>query len=227
MFLLPAIFYALLLSATVIVLVLSWNKSIRNEFRENPSAWITVFAILFTTLGPLMGFWRYNKFGADCPFDPKHVFAIEIIVIVSAMCYWFSRFFKKEFPPFINGILRAGLIQGIILDFFVTIHFGTYMIRGLVFPLFGFELLAPPMALLFLLYELHCNIGAGKLRNVSLIAVGKNVALQCGVLFVMVFAEQAILLPVGFEWNSLVLAFTRSHGFIFSTMPDDFFQPFF
>lgn len=210
--------YPILLIVIIIALTRNWKKSIRNEFRKDDelSAWMILLAGLFTTIAPLIGFMRFDAFGPDIPFSKHHVVAIELLVIVSAACYWISKFFKKDVSPFVNLLLRAGLIQGIILDLFVTIHFAKYMGMGVIFPVFGFELLAPPMAMLFLIYELHCNFRITTENPGSENSIRNNLPLQLGVVLLLIVVEQMMLLPMGFQWNSLVLAFTESRGFIFS-----------
>lgn len=210
--------YPILLIVIIIALFRNWKKSMRNDFKNNDelSVGMTLLGGFFTTLAPLIGFIRFDAFGPDIPFSKHHVVAIELLVIVSAACYWISRFSKKKLSPFVNLLLRAGLIQGIILDLFVTIHFAEYMGMGVIFPLFGFELLAPPMAMLFLIYELHCNFRI-QTQNPGLeFSLHNTIPVQSGVVLVLVFVEQLMLLPMGFQWNSLLLAFTESRGFVFS-----------
>jgi hypothetical protein len=211
-------FYPVVLTFTIIVLVKSWRKSIRNEFRdeEKPSPWLTIFGALFTTVAPLIGFIRYNKFGSGTPFSDEHVLVIKILVVVSALCYWLSRFGKNDFSPFVNLLIRAGLLQGIILDIVVTIHFGGYMLLGLMFPVMGFELLAPPIAMTFILYELQCNLKSPQRKALPESSPGKSAMLQVGLLVLLIVVEQTVLLPIGSHWDSLVKVFTESQGFLFS-----------
>jgi hypothetical protein len=210
--------YLTILTVTVLAVVKSWKKSIRNEFKNNDelSDWVIIWGALFTTAAPLIGFMRFDAYGPEMPFSKQHVLVIELLVVVSAVCYWVSKFAKKKVSPFVNLLLRAGLIQGIILDVIVTIHFGHYMGMGLLFPMFGFELLAPPIAMMFLLYELTCNFRTPKQKAEPLFFIDKILPLHLGAVIVLVFVQQAALIPAGFHWNSLVLAFTESKGFIFS-----------
>jgi len=113
-----------------------------------------------------------------------------MIVIVTALCYWLSRIAKERFSPFVNLLIRAALIQGIILDLIVTIHFANYLIMGIIWPTMGFELLAPPLAMLFLIYELQCNFKSSRQKNNPMVSVGENVLLQFGLVIVLVVVEQ-------------------------------------
>lgn len=211
--------YPAIIIWTIVVLILNWVKSANNNYHENPkSVMLTIFGIIFTSLGPLLGFMRYDGFREiGIPFDPKHVFAIELLVFISGISYWLSRFCKYDFPPAVNYFLRAALLQGIILDLFVSIHFIPFYPYGIFFAPLGFELLAPPIAMTFLLYELRCNIGASKYNNSLHLPVQKKIAFQSLALGGLVLAQIIFLLPLGFEWNSLILSFTKSHGFIFSS----------
>jgi hypothetical protein len=211
--------YLTILTITVFVLIRSRKKSIGNAFSndDESSEWMILFGALFTSIAPLIGFLRFDAYGPDMPFSKQHVTIIELLVIVSAICYWISKLAKKKLHPLANLFLRAGLIQGIILDVIITIHFANYMGLGLMFPFFGFELLAPPMAMLFLLYELECNFKSPKQIPDPVNFTGKKFPLQLGAVMTLIFVQQALLLPMGSQWDSLVLAFTESRGFIFSS----------
>ncbi len=218
MFILVGPIYLSILVLTIITIIKNWKKSTQSEFRNDNelSEWIIILGGLFTTLAPLIGFIRYDAYGPDIPFSKNHVQVIELLVIVSAICYWVSKFYKKQLSPIVNILLRAGLIQGIILDFIVTIHFTNYLGCGLLVPFMGFELLAPPMAMLFLLYELHCNFRTPKLTAEPILSSQNYIPIQVGFVIALVIVEQLMLLPMGFHWNSIELAFTQSKGFVFS-----------
>ena len=206
--------YPAFLITTIVALIKHWIKPIKNDFSH---IWSIIFSTIFTTIGPLIGFLRYNLYGSEKPFSEEHVGAVEMIVIVTALCYWLSRIAKERFSPFVNLLIRAALIQGIILDLIVTIHFANYLIMGIIWPTMGFELLAPPLAMLFLIYELQCNFKSSRQKNNPMVSVGENVLLQFGLVIVLVVVEQAMLLPAGFHWDSLISAFTESKGFVFSS----------
>jgi hypothetical protein len=216
--LLLGLLYPIILLFTIGALIKNWRMSIRNGFRNDDelSGWIIFWGIVFTSLAPLIGFIRFDDFGSNIPFSKSHVGIIELLVIVSAVCYWVSKFFKRKLSPLVNFLLRAGLIQGIILDAIVTIHFTNYMPSGMLFPLFGFELLAPPIAMLFIIYELQCNSRVTQQNTALLFSTEKKFLLQAGIVIALIFVEQAMLLPAGSQWDSLVRAFTESRGFIFS-----------
>jgi hypothetical protein len=197
---------------------MNWKKSIRNEFRNDDelAGWMVTLGILFTSFAPLIGFMRFDAFGPEMPFSKQHVLIIELLVLVSAVCYWISKFYKKKLSPAVTILVRAGLIQGIILDAVVTIHFTNYFGAGIMFPMFGFELLAPPIAMLFLIYELQCNFKSTQQNASLLFSEDIKLLLHAGAVIALIVVEQAILLPAGSQWDSLVSAFTESKGFVFS-----------
>lgn len=209
--------YPALLLGTVLIILFSWRKSALSNYISDPkSAWFTILGILFTVISPLIGFARYDEFKPEIPFSPEHVPAVELMVAVSALSYWVSRFYKRELPYVLNLFVRAGMLQGILLCILLTIHFGPeYLINGLAWPTIGFELDAPPIAGLFILYEFVCNI-----RLSDSTAAKKDFAwwrgMQWGLPVVLFVVEQALLLPFGLQWNSWLLAFTHSHDFTFS-----------
>jgi hypothetical protein len=219
MYLLILPLYPVILLLTLVTLIRNWRKSIRNQFRNSDelSKWMIFFGALFTSVAPLIGFLRFDAYGSEIPFSKPHVMAVEWLVVVSAVCYWVSVFYKRKLSPFVNLLVRAGLIQGIILDAIITIHFANYLGLGVVFPLFGFELLAPPIAMLFLFYELRCNTKVSEQNGASEYAADKKLLLQAGLVIALIVVEQAMLLPAGAHWDSLISAFTESRGFVFSS----------
>lgn len=209
-------FYGLLLLGSIVVIVLSWVRSSRCDYRSDPpSAWLTVFGIIFTIIAPLIGFIRFDNYPPEIPFAKAHVASVEIMVIISALSYWLSRFYKREIPEWLNFFVRAGMMQGVTLCAFVAVHFGGYLVQGFLLPTFGFELDAPLIVIPLLLYELRCNYALDELNGYTA-QVQRNRALQPGLLVVLLIVEQASLLPFGYSWNSLALAFTQSNGFTFS-----------
>ena len=216
-YLLVICIYPILLITTVASVCLNWQDSIRSQFRSDPkSVWLTIFGVLFTVISPALGFWRYDDFRPAIPFSPSHVAAVELMVTISAVSYWISRFAKREIPALVNWIVRAGLLQGILLCLVITVHFGPdYLLKGIAWPTLGFELDAPPFAALLLLYELVCNIRAVEPRESSS-PISQWRFLLWGLLPVLFIVEQALLLPFGYSWNSFLLAFTHSRDFTFS-----------
>jgi hypothetical protein len=216
----PAFLYFGILLATCITLFRYWNKSKREQYTSDPTnPGFILAAIFFTILGPICGFARCNSmFSSESPFAPNFMLAVELLVVVSGFAYWVSLYYKRQLPTWLNGLLRAAILQGVILDLFVTIHFLNYMGLGLVFPYLGFELLVPPIAGLFLLYELFCNIRINKPQSVSGLDADplRKLGMLWGLLLVLLLVEQALLIPLGYPPDSLIRAFTESHGFIFS-----------
>jgi hypothetical protein len=203
--------YFFFLIYAVVSITRSWIRSAKEKYLADPSsAMLTIAGVIFTILAPLIGFCRYDDFGRDIPFSKPHVLIIEVMVVVSAVCYWVSRFYKREIPKALNHIVRAGLLQGIVLDCVVMIHFGPFLMSGLAFPEIGFELLAPVIAILLIAYELRCNFAITP-QSDSLTKIIPGILMVA-----LILVEQGLLLPFGLSWSSWWLAFTQSHGFVFS-----------
>lgn len=211
------IVYPAILIWTIVLIIRNWMKSSRAQFSEDPkSAMLVIFGILFTVIAPALGFWRYDQYTSlGIPFAPEHVLSLELPVIVSALSYWISRFYKRKlsFVPLL--LVRAGLIQGIAICFFTSIHFVNFYSYGLIWVPLGFELLAPPIAFLFLLYECIASFRMDG-KTAARASTPAWQLMQQGLPVILVVTEQALLLPFGYQWNSLLLTFTQSHGFIFS-----------
>jgi hypothetical protein len=209
--------YPAFLLWTIILITRNWMRSVKNEYRDDPkSPWLTILALLFTVVSPVLGFWRFDEFTSlGIPFSKHHVLAVEVIVAVSSLGYWMSRFYKRELPMVMNWVVRAAMLQGIVLCLVTTIHFGYHLPYGIVWPTLGFELEAPPVAALFLLYELTCNYKLVRQGPVAQPTPALR-SLQWGLPVVLMVMELAPLLPFGYEWNSFLLAFTHSRDFVFS-----------
>ena len=103
-----------------------------------------------------------------------------------------------------------------MLAIVITVHFGLYPLIGLLFPFFGFELIAPPFAALLLFYELKCNYGVA---TIHLNSPGDDLnkrGFPILVLPALLAFELGFMTLFGYEWNSLFLAFSESRGFLFS-----------
>lgn len=128
-------------------------------------------------------------------------------------------------------LLSAGMLQGILLCFAVTIHFGGYLPLGMVFPWMGFELLSPLVALFLLFRQLYFynkieteallpyreELGMVPL-TVALFRQPLIVRLFVYGIFVIAFValQMAACYALGLQPDSIVRAFTESRGFTFS-----------
>jgi hypothetical protein len=205
--------YPLVLLWTLYVILHSWKKSANEHYRSDPrSVMLTVFGLLFTVVGPLIGFSRYDHYRElGIPFSPQHVFAVEFVAITGALSYWASRFYKREMPWLLRYLVLGGMLQGLLLCFVTSIHFAGFYGYGIAWAPLGFELFSPPVAFLFLLYELVCLLRPEQERSAAVMTPAR-----WGLPLILVVAGQALLLPFGFSWNSLYLAFVQSENFIFS-----------
>lgn len=115
-----------------------------------------IFAeVVFTIIGPILGFCRFDQFGPDIPFAKPHVLSIIILVMSSSAAYWLSRVTANTNNPFLRILFSIGILQGILLCFMTSIHFIAFIPMGILFPMAGFELLSPVVALFLLTRQLY------------------------------------------------------------------------
>jgi hypothetical protein len=222
--------YLLFIIITSIITLKRMEEKCRNTF----SNVLMVFAeVMFTIIGPIVGFLRFDQYGSDIPFAKRHVLTIILLVSVSSLCFWLAKFTAKTAHPVIRIILSVGILQGIILCLFTTFHFLAFIPLGIIYPLFGFELLSPLIALILLIRELYFyNKTAYNLSELlpyreELGFVPFPYLLFQKTLFTRLIIYGALLIPFvtaqimlaygcGQDSDALVKAFTHSHGFIFS-----------
>ena len=206
------------------------ENSNQNSFNDS----LIIFSeIVFTIAGPIIGFMRYDKYGPDIPFAKHHVFSIILLVIAASSSFWLASFTSKNKNPILRIILSVGMLQGIVLCFVVTIHFIPYILSGIIFPLFGFELLSPVMALLLLirafyfynkdevdlneLIPYHEKIGLPLPYQLFNMSFSKRIIFYLLLLVPLIAAQVFVAYACGQDIDSLVKAFTHSRGFTFSS----------
>jgi len=205
---------------------------VKNKVKQNGSR--LVFAeLIFTIIGPIIGFLRYDEYGPDIPFSPKHVISIVVIVIVSSMSLWISRLFFNRCSQFQKYILSIGILQGMVLCIITSIHFIPRLGDGLVFPIFGFEMMSPVIAFFLLLKEFiritketveikEPITYHEKFMNQNLMQFTTRHILNHRALFYPILLMIFIIIQIyisqifGQKVDSIIRAFTESIGFIFS-----------
>ncbi|MCK6648765.1 MAG: hypothetical protein L6Q66_03830 [Bacteroidia bacterium] len=189
--------------------------------------------VVFTIVGPIIGFIRFDEFMPEIPFAKQHVLSIILLVIFSSLSYWISRLSSGSKSPFLKIFLSVGLLQGILLCTVVTIHFITFLPMGLIFPFAGFELLAPPMALVMLIKEFYflnketldlpellpyrAELGFIPLPyKIWQKPLSNRLLIYLFLLIIALLAQILFCLFIGQDVDSIIKAFTHSKGFLFS-----------
>ncbi|MGZ6519973.1 MAG: hypothetical protein ACXVED_20515 [Bacteroidia bacterium] len=217
--------------ATALATIVRGKKEYRNPF----STLAILFSeVVFTIVGPIIGFMRFDQFQPDIPFAKQHVLTIILFVITSSGAFWLARFTEKTFNPLIRIIVSVGLLQGIILCAFTTIHFLPFIPNGLMFPTIGFELLSPLVAFVLLFRAFYfynkLEFDLSELlpyrRELGFIPIPFKI-FQLPI-FQRCFVYAILLIPAvivqvmlaygcGQDIDALIKAFTHSYGFTFST----------
>jgi len=224
------VIYALYFLVTYIITLVHREERCRNSFSER----IMVFSeIVYTVIGPIIGFARFDEYGSSTPFEKQHVLSIIILVMVSSTCYWIARFTSRSEHPVLRIIVSIGLLQGIVLCFVSTIHFISFIPLGLVYPIIGFELLSPFFAMLLLLRKFYfynevqikfqdpvpnrSQLGVVPLAfKIYVAPFFYRILIYCCLLIPVIAAQVFIAYGCGQDIDAIIKAFTHSRGFIFS-----------
>src|SRR5687768_15527358 len=121
-------------------------NSIRSMLQRKPSSGsgsplILICEIIFLVIAPAIGFCRFDEYGHEMPFSKHHVLIIILMTIISSASFWIARLNPRNQNPVVRILISAGMLQGIILCFVSSIHFIPFIPLGLIYPVFGFELL--------------------------------------------------------------------------------------
>lgn len=194
---------------------------------------MTFSEIIYTVVGPIIGFSRFDEYGPEIPFAKEHILIIIFLVIVSSVSFWIARFTHKSENPFLRILISVGLLQGIALCIVTTIHFLEFIPLGIIYPFMGFELLSPFFALLILSREFYLfnkkefNHDDALPYRQELGFVPIPFKIIQAPFFNRLIIYSALLIPViliqmvltygfGQDIDAIVKAFTHSVGFVFS-----------
>jgi len=178
---------------------------------------------IFLGIAPILGFLRYDGHGNEIPFAKEHILSIQFLSFVSIGCYFIARFYESKLTKLQKGLLSVGIMQGMIICFFTSIHFLSHIFLGIVFPMFGFELAAPYMGFVLLLVQFYFLNKKGTDYRISntlnrfeaQMTQNKFVSFSILLIF-LIGAEILVLMCFGQDSDSLIRAFHESKGFIFS-----------
>ena len=155
LFLLFAIIYAVYTLFFLTIFSITLWRGERNSKTSFSQIVMLISEIVYTIIGPIIGFARFDEYGPEIPFAKEHILIIILLVIVSSASFWLARLTKKSENPILRILLSVGMLQGIVLCFVTTIHFLEFIPLGIIYPFMGFELLSPFFALLILSREFY------------------------------------------------------------------------
>jgi len=233
MMILIGIPYAMFVLLIIVLTLLSLYRG-KRKMRTSFGNGLMLFSeIVFTIIGPIIGFFRFDAFQPEIPFAKQHVLIIMLLTFVSVIAFWIARLTQKYTHPLVKIATSVGILQGILLCIVVSIHFIPFYPLGLIFPFFGFELLAPPVALFLLVREFYFNNELEMILPESLpyreelgliplpvkimrLSFGQRIGIYLLLLLFLLGIEIALSLPLGQQMDSIIKAFTHSVGFVFS-----------
>ena len=194
--------------------------------------WIT---FLFVVIAPITASLKLYYFsdGGNFIFGHKHSIALLLIYTVSCVSFYLSKCSLYKGNVSLYWFSRVGIIQGIILCLLLLAHFNIFSLVGAALPIFGFELIAPLLAILFFIKELQRSRlemlelaelkpeeeGAdniySNLLNVSILQRG---VIILSILSAILLSEELIIIATAPSPVSAILSFTESESyFLFSS----------
>lgn len=222
--------YGLFFLITFIRTIRVGEKNPENSFLEV----LMVFSeVIFTIIGPIIGFMRFDEYGPEIPFAKQHVLTVILFVIVASLSYWIARFTSKTANPVLRILISVGMLQGIILCAVTTVHFLTFIPLGIIYPFMGFELLSPVFALFLLIREFYFynnvkfNYDDALPYREELGFIPLPIKLIQAPFFTRLTIYGFMLLPLiiiqmllaygcGQDIDAIIKAYTHSVGFVFS-----------
>lgn len=224
------LFFVVFCIITPLITIFRKEKACRHAF----SRYVLFFSeIIYTIIGPIIGFMRFDKFGPDIPFAKHHVLIIILLVITSSGAFWLAKLTEKTKNPYVRILISAGLLQGLLLCGITTIHFIPYIPNGIMFPVLGFELLSPLVAFVFLFREFYFynrvetdldellpyrkELGFVPLPfKILHQPIFKRLMIYSVLLIPAIVLQMLFAYGCGQDIDALIKAYTHSQGFIFS-----------
>lgn len=227
------LFYAAFGIYLIVSTIRSMGRGHRKTGRTFQDRLLLFSEVLFTVAGPVIGFSRFDAYMPDIPFAKHHVLSVMILTASSSAAFWLSRLTERTAGPELRILLSAGMLQGILLCAVVTVHFACYLLLGLVYPVFGFELLCPLFAFFLLCRQLYFynkvtpapdgllpyreQLGIVPVQvRIFRQPLGTRLLIYGGLALAAVIAQMAAAYALGQDADSLIKAFTQSTGFVFS-----------
>jgi len=187
--------------------------------------------ILFNGISPVLGVFFVYYFNSELkPFDLAHYPSLLAFSFIPFIAYWISRNKTHQFSIKNLAVIEAGLSFGIVLYLAYGIHFCSEMTPIGVFflPMFGFALIAPVPATVYLLRQLIIVKSQITEQVNSTLSVPNNAKPPFNISpqtkgYLLFCLGVALLLCSlvflgGQNWDSLIKAFTGGTNFMFSNL---------
>ncbi|MBL0329440.1 MAG: hypothetical protein IPP64_08505 [Bacteroidetes bacterium] len=230
---LAALLYAFFMVFFLVFFFIGISKNDQQTKSKFSTAVLLFSEIIYTIIGPIIGFARFDMYGPEIPFAKNHVLIIILLVIVASASFWVARLYSKTENPILRIIVSAGMLQGILLCAITTIHFLEFIPLGMMYPFMGFELLSPLFALLILSREFYVyNKKEFDLEDAlpyrqefGMIPIPlkilqtpflQRIVIYLILLLPFVFLQMLLTFGCGQELDAILKAFTDSVGFVFS-----------
>jgi len=192
--------------------------------------WLVVLAeITFTLAAPITGFIRANHIDdQEFPFGEAHLPSLIVLSFVAILAYWLSRIYGDKLSPVLSVLVLIALVQGWLINLVLLLHFGGYLVLGALFPVFGYELTAPLLNLIFLgralyLHHLHfCQKyedsphSSWLIRFLAQPSFMRKSSMAFVLFFPFFFLQQIILTLFGQAPDAILRVFIESCKFNFS-----------
>lgn len=223
-FSIPIIYLGFIIFSIVVIIITAVkSKKYYSKFWDKT----VVFEIIFMIIGPAIGFARYDDFGFEIPFNTDLDWLLIIPVYFVIFSYFLSKYARVKNLVKVSFVSAVSLSLGLIITLITSIHFGGYIATGIVFPVFGFELVSPVICTFLLIKELifihQFQVNQietmpepyGKIAKTPFIPKLGFGLLGASALLVV---YQLILLAFGYGSTALIDIYSSSHNFTFSNL---------
>lgn len=213
------------------IIIVSLLQIFRGE--KKSTVLLSIAEVVFTIIGPAIGFWRFDQYGHAIPFSKHEAISIILLTITSSAAFWLAKLTNKTDNPLVRIILSAGMLQGMLVCAVTSIHFITFIPSGIMFPWAGFELLSPLLAFFLLFREFyfynkrvldmeellpyHKELGFVPLpHKIFELPLFQRLIVYSALVVIAIVIQSALLYAIGQPVDTIIRAYTHSTGFIFS-----------
>ena len=225
------IFAAVYVPYILYIIVVSLLQIARGE--KKPGVLLGIAEVIFTVIGPAIGFWRFDQYGHDIPFAKPEAISIMLLTATSSAAFWLAKLTEPTNNPVVRIIISAGMLQVMLVCVLTSIHFITFIPLGIMFPWAGFELLSPLLAFFLLFREFyfynrrvldmeellpyHKELGFVPLpHQVFQLPLSQRLVVYTALAVIAIVLQSGLLYAIGQPIDTVIRAYTHSTGFIFS-----------
>ncbi len=125
------------------------------DLSKRQFGYLLTAALLFILVGPVLGFIRYDQYPPEIPYASAFKWILITLTAIGMAGFWASFLYKKSLSGSWSLAAVVAMWVGAGICLLNGLHFIPMAAMGVMFPVLGFELVSPYMALLLILRELY------------------------------------------------------------------------